>query len=205
MRRTRDTTQRRRKERPHRSRTRTSSRRFRSCASCTPTRRAWQSALEKGLPISNESWRGDAGTKRRSDRRSSGRVSELTLNLPFADGGAKRLRGCLQCRRQLPRARTGWHCHDMRFVFLTNDTKLLFATAYDGEWDAYIDDFATKVPRRSGLCSLQCRGVGRGIHGPKVKDWNGTRTKTRRWPGTTIASPNLTAGRTDGSTGSARR
>jgi hypothetical protein len=33
--------------------------------------------------------------------------------------------------------------HDMRFVFLDNDTKLLFATAYDGDWDAYIDDFVT--------------------------------------------------------------
>jgi hypothetical protein len=23
---------------------------------------------------------------------------------------------------------------------------MLFATAYDGDWDAYIDDFATKIP-----------------------------------------------------------
>ena len=36
--------------------------------------------------------------------------------------------------------------HNMRCVFLDNDTKLLFATAYDGEWDPYIDDFATKIP-----------------------------------------------------------
>ena len=34
----------------------------------------------------------------------------------------------------------------MRFIFLDNDTKLLFATAYDGQWDAYIEDFATKIP-----------------------------------------------------------
>jgi hypothetical protein len=34
----------------------------------------------------------------------------------------------------------------MRFVFLDNDTKFLFATAYDGAWDPYIDDFATKIP-----------------------------------------------------------
>jgi hypothetical protein len=27
-----------------------------------------------------------------------------------------------------------------------NDTRMLFATAYDGDWDAYIDDFATKIP-----------------------------------------------------------
>jgi len=31
-------------------------------------------------------------------------------------------------------------------VFLDNDTRMLFATAYDGDWDAYIDDFATKIP-----------------------------------------------------------
>src|SRR5271166_3566653 len=36
--------------------------------------------------------------------------------------------------------------HDMRVVFLDNDTKLLFCTAYDGDWDPYIDDFGTKIP-----------------------------------------------------------
>jgi hypothetical protein len=36
--------------------------------------------------------------------------------------------------------------HDMRFVFVDNDTRLLFATTCDGDWDTYIDDFATKVP-----------------------------------------------------------
>ena len=36
--------------------------------------------------------------------------------------------------------------HDMRFVFLDNDTKLLFCTAYDGDWDPYIDDFAPRSP-----------------------------------------------------------
>lgn len=33
--------------------------------------------------------------------------------------------------------------HDMRFVMFDNDAKILFATAYDGDWDAYINDFAT--------------------------------------------------------------
>ena len=47
--------------------------------------------------------------------------------------------------------------HDMRFVFLENDTKLLFATAYDGEWDAYIDDFVTKIPTSMDIffCNLE--------------------------------------------------
>ena len=52
--------------------------------------------------------------------------------------------------------------HDMRFVFLDNDTKLLFATAYDGEWDAYIDDFATKIPNALDLLFCMSRD-GRGF------------------------------------------
>jgi hypothetical protein len=36
--------------------------------------------------------------------------------------------------------------HDMRFVFLDNDTKLLFAKAYDGKRNAYIDDFVANIP-----------------------------------------------------------
>jgi hypothetical protein len=34
----------------------------------------------------------------------------------------------------------------MRFVFLDNDTRMLFATTFDGDWDAYIDDFIAKIP-----------------------------------------------------------
>src|SRR5262245_23479537 len=73
-----------------------------------------------------------------------GRVSELTLILPFAEGGAERLRGLLQLLEgNFQGADKVGTVHDMRFVFLDNDTKLLFATAYDDEWDPYIDDFAT--------------------------------------------------------------
>jgi hypothetical protein len=36
--------------------------------------------------------------------------------------------------------------HTMRFVFFDNDTRLLFATAFDGDWDTYIDDFVAKIP-----------------------------------------------------------
>src|SRR5215813_3352911 len=69
-----------------------------------------------------------------------GKISELTTILPFAPGGAKRLRGLLQLMGgNFKGADAVGTLHDMRFVFLDNDTKLLFATAYDGEWDPYID------------------------------------------------------------------
>ncbi len=100
-----------------------------------------------------------------------GKVSELTLIVPFAPGGAARLRALLQLRDgsfdDTDRVGT---VHDMRFVFLDNDTKLLFATAYDGEWDAYIDDFATKITDQMDVIFSACEGWP-GIRSPKVKDW----------------------------------
>ena len=44
-------------------------------------------------------------------------------------------------------------------MFLDNDTRMLFATAYDGDWDAFIDDFATKIPVWPG-CSGPVTGTG---------------------------------------------
>src|ERR1043166_1283444 len=71
-------------------------------------------------------------------------AAELAGIIPFAPGGAQRLRGLLQALEGNFRGGDAvGTLHDMRFVFLDNDTKLLFATAYDGDWDAYIDDFVT--------------------------------------------------------------
>ena len=100
-----------------------------------------------------------------------GKVSELTLIAPFAPGGVARLRAVLQLRNgnydDTDRVGT---VQDMRFVFLDNDTKLLFATAYDGDWDAYIDDFVAKIPNELDVFFSACEGWP-GIHSPKVKDW----------------------------------
>ena len=100
-----------------------------------------------------------------------GKVSELLVIAPFAPGGAERLRALLELRNgnfdDTDRVGT---VHDMRFVFLDNDTKLLFATAYDGDWDPYIDDFATKIPDEMDVLFSACEGWP-GIHSPKVKDW----------------------------------
>jgi len=77
----------------------------------------------------------------------------------------------------------------MRFVFLDNDTKLLFATAFDGEWDAYIDDFVTKVPDFLDLLFSAWEGWP-GIHDPSVKDWIAKHQITAA--GWYVANPNLT-------------
>ncbi len=100
-----------------------------------------------------------------------GTVSELTVIAPFAPGGAARLRALLQLRNGIfdDADRVGT-VHDMRFVFLDKDKKLLFATAYDGDWDVYIDDFVAKIPDEMDVL-FSCWEGWPGIHSPKVKDW----------------------------------
>src|SRR5262245_50593182 len=101
-----------------------------------------------------------------------GKVSELTMMIPFAPGGAQRLRTFLRTLNgNLTKgAELVGTLHNMRFVFLENDTKLLFATTYDGDWDAYIDDFVTKIPDYLDLIDSAWEGWP-GIRSPEAKDW----------------------------------
>jgi len=100
-----------------------------------------------------------------------GLVSELTVIAPFAPGGAERLRAVLRLLNgNFSGGKKVGTLHDMRFVFLDNDTKFLFATAFDGQWDPYIDDFATKIPDEMDVVFSAFEGWP-GIHSPDVKDW----------------------------------
>jgi hypothetical protein len=119
-----------------------------------------------------------------------GTVSELTLMLTFAPGGARRLRALLQAQNgNFDDADKVGTVHDMRFVFLDNDTKLVFATAYDGNWDPYIDDFATKIPDVMDIAFSAFEGWP-GIHSPEVKNWIAKHQVTAE--GWFVANPNLT-------------
>jgi hypothetical protein len=152
-------------------------------------------ALEKGLPDLTREMA--AATGRESAGRvgaRQGKVSELTGILPIAEGGAKRLRGLLDLLEGNFRgADKVGTLYDMRFVFLDNDKKLLFATAYDGEWDAYIDDFVTKIPNALDLLFCNIEGWP-GIHSPTIKDWLVKHQLTAdAWY---VASPNMTVAET---------
>jgi hypothetical protein len=101
----------------------------------------------------------------------SGEVSELTVIVPLKRDGAARLRKFFTLvDGNLAGAGQVGTLHNMRFVFLDNDTKLLFATAYDGEWDPYIDDFATKIPEFMDYIFGNVEGWP-GIASPEVKDF----------------------------------
>src|SRR6266850_7103860 len=124
-----------------------------------------------------------------------GKVSELTIVVPLAPGGAKRLRAFLQMiggNLSSGASKVGT-LHDMRFVFLDNDTRMLFATAYDGDWDAYIDDFATKIPDYLDIIDSAWEGWP-GIRSPQAKDYLVKHQLTAdAWY---VASPNLTVAKT---------
>ena len=110
-----------------------------------------------------------------------GKVSELTIIAPLAPGGAERLRAFLRLLGgNLAGAEKVGTVHDMRFVFLDNDTRMLFATAYDGDdWDAYIDDFITKIPDYLDIIDSAWEGWP-GIHSPEAKTTSpNTRSRPR--------------------------
>ena len=99
-----------------------------------------------------------------------GKVSELTIDFPIAPGGAKRLKAVLDGGVNVQAPDRVGTVHDMRYVFLDNDTKLLFVTTYDGDWDPYIDDFATIIPDDLDVVFANCEGWP-GVRNPAVKDF----------------------------------
>jgi hypothetical protein len=100
-----------------------------------------------------------------------GQVSELTVIAPLKEGAGARLRAIFAGAggRFASTSKVG-SVHDMRFVFLDNDTKLLFASTYDGDWDSYINDFATLIPDALDLVFSEVDGWP-GTRSPQVKDF----------------------------------
>jgi hypothetical protein len=101
-----------------------------------------------------------------------GKRSELTIIVPLAPGGAKRLRTFLRLLggNLAPGASKVGTLHDMRFVFLDNDTRMLFATSFDGDWDVYIDDFIALIPDYLDVIDSAWDGWP-GIRNPGAKDY----------------------------------
>ena len=118
-----------------------------------------------------------------------GKVSELTIVFPIAPGAAKRLKAVLDGGFNVQAPDRVGTVHDMRYVFLDNDTRILFATTYDGDWDPYVDDFATHIPDELDVVFSNCDGWP-GVRSPAVKDYIAKYQVTARaWY---VSSPNLT-------------
>ena len=83
---------------------------------------------------------------------SVGPTNEFTLFFDVTPGHGAALRDSIQMLQNEPGYRPGDYqiaigtIHEARFVMFDDDTRLLFATSFDGPWDAYMDDFATSGP-----------------------------------------------------------
>jgi hypothetical protein len=103
----------------------------------------------------------------------AGRSNEFTLILPLKPGGAERMRKKMSdtylARDKSETDRIGT-IHDMRFVIFDNDSRLLFASTFDGDWDAYINDFATIIPDEIDFQFGEVEGYP-GVRSPDIKDF----------------------------------
>ncbi|WP_313704251.1 hypothetical protein [Massilia sp.] len=127
-------------------------------------------ALEAMVRKHNPDLKGSARSAGRAGKQ-SGNVSELTAIAQLKPGGADRLRRIFDLTNgNMDGAQRVSTLHDMRFVFFDNDTRILFATTYDGDWDSYINDFATKIPELMDLLFANVEGWP-GIANPQVKDF----------------------------------
>jgi len=119
-----------------------------------------------------------------------GKISELTMVVPLAPGGADRLRAFLKLLGgNLAGADKVGSVHDMRFVFFDNDTRMIFATTFDGDWDPYIDDFVTKIPDYLDIIDSAWEGWP-GIRSPDAKDYLAKHQITAE--GWYVGNPDLT-------------
>jgi hypothetical protein len=123
-----------------------------------------------------------------------GKISELTMVVPLAPGGADRLRAFLKLLGgNLAGADKVGSVHDMRFVFFDNDTRMIFATTFDGDWDPYIDDFVTHIPNELDIIDSAWEGWP-GIHSPDAKDYLAKHQITAE--GWYVGNPDLTVAET---------
>lgn len=99
----------------------------------------------------------------------SGQTREFTLILPLKPGGAQRMRDRLKDYksadvRLMDKVGT---VHDLRFVIFDNDTRVIFASTYDGGFEQYIKDFATIVPDHIDKEFTDCEGYP-GVRSPEI-------------------------------------
>lgn len=105
----------------------------------------------------------------------TGRSNEFTIIMNLKPGGAERLRKLLGSdskftgQNQPPVDRLGT-VHDMRYIIFDNDTRFLFASTFDDDWDAYINDFAAHIPDELDIIFGEAEGYP-GIRDPNIKDW----------------------------------
>ena len=84
---------------------------------------------------------------------SVGPTSEFSLFFHVRPGHERAIRDAIAALQNSPGYRPGDYevpiavIHEARFVLFDHDTRLLFATSFDGSWDSYMVDFASNPLR----------------------------------------------------------
>src|ERR1700674_273784 len=101
----------------------------------------------------------------------AGQASDFTLISKLKPGAAERVRALLadgftgERQKNTDRIAT---VHDLRFVIFDNDTRIIFASTFDGGWEQYIDDFGSIIPHEIDLLFHEFEGYP-GINDPGIK------------------------------------
>jgi len=92
---------------------------------------------------------------------SVGPTSEFSLFFHVKPGHGDDLREALRTLQNHPGYRPGEYgmavatIHEARFVLFDDDTRLLFATSFDGPWDSYMEDFFTSGPTLPDVAAVK--------------------------------------------------
>jgi len=95
-----------------------------------------------------------------------GSTSEFSLFFRVRPGQENDIREAVKALQNSPGYRPGDYAmpiatiHEARFVLFDGDTRLLFATSFDGPWDAYMEDFAAKPLRLFDSIFRHVEGYG---------------------------------------------
>ncbi len=107
-----------------------------------------------------------------------GPTSELTTIFKVKPGEEKVLRAKLEGMESRPldeklsQGREIGTLHEMRWVLFDDDTRLIFATSYDGAWDPYIEDFVRVSQPIFDMIFPHVEGYPEaGIRDPRAKDY----------------------------------
>ena len=105
--------------------------------------------------------------------KSHGSQGEFTLLAPLKPGGAEKARE--MARKAMAAGEVAGligTLHNLRIALIDNDSRMLFATVYDGTWDQYIDDFVANPTLKAVLEQLWGNLEGfPGMDSPDVKDY----------------------------------
>ena len=101
----------------------------------------------------------------------SGQAHEFAIILPLKPGGGQRMRERLKdSTADIQLMDKMGTLHDLRFVLFDNDTRVLFASTYDGGFEQYIKDFATLVPELIDKEFQECEGYP-GVRSPEIWEY----------------------------------